>query len=81
MSTPTGNFRHRVHTKLFGKQLLVLQMEYEGDVMQYDGGYCEVKHQSWWVDAKPEWVMEHGLEIAFPPSKYADVVECPEEAL
>ena len=54
----TGNKRYRVKTRFMRKPLVVLQIEVEGFVPEYDGGRSvrgEVRR--WYVDAKPEDVM------------------------
>ena len=54
----TGKQRHRIHTRLFRAPLLVLQEEWEGYVPEYYGGVVDGSIQRYWLDAKPEHVME-----------------------
>ena len=54
----TGRKRYRVHITGFfkRKQMLVLQYEVEGFVVEYTGGpSVDGSLKTWWVDAKPEW--------------------------
>lgn len=55
----TGRTRHRVHTLGFfhKKQVLVLQHEVEGFVPEYIGGMVDGDIKTWWVDSKPEWIL------------------------
>jgi hypothetical protein len=54
----TGRRRHRVEQRMFRKPLVVLQLEVEGYVPQFNGGpMVDGKFKRWWVDAKPEDVM------------------------
>ena len=54
----TGRQRHRIHTRLFRKPLLVLQEEWEGFIPEYCGGIVDGNFQRYWLDAKPEDVLE-----------------------
>ena len=60
---PTGRTRHRVgHIGGFlclgRKQVLILQYELRGYVITNIGGMIDGETQTWWTDAKPEWVMQ-----------------------
>jgi len=54
----TGKWRHRVEQRMFRSPLLVLQLEVEGFVPKYIGGMVDGNIERWWVDAKPEDVMQ-----------------------
>lgn len=54
----TGRQRHRIHTRLFRKPLLVLQEEWEGYVPECYGGVIAGEIRRYWKDAIPEHMME-----------------------
>ena len=54
----TGRTRHRVHSRKFKRDLLVLQLEVEGLVPDHCGGMVDVSFKKWWVDARTEWITE-----------------------
>lgn len=58
----TGRTRHRVDTtrNWFGRstQRLVMQHEVRGFVPEYSGGRVDGSTRQWWVDSKPEWLMQ-----------------------
>lgn len=60
---PTGRTRHRVahiggFLGFFRKQVLILQYELTGYVITNVGGFVDGSTETWWVDARPEWVMQ-----------------------
>jgi hypothetical protein len=60
----TKRQRHRVLSRWFRADVLVLQYEVEGFVPEYTGGASvEGSVQKWWVDARPEWLL--GLKEKF----------------
>ena len=49
--------------RIFKPPLLILQVQVEGYVPEYTGGpMVEGQIRQWWVDAKPEWLLEDKLE-------------------
>ena len=55
----TGKKRFRVLRRLFRPDLLVLQVEVEGFVPEYNGGGpVGGSYRTWWIDARPEWMLE-----------------------
>lgn len=54
----TGKWRHRIEQRMFRKPLLVLQIEVEGFVPKHIGGMVDGNTERWWVDARPEHLME-----------------------
>lgn len=56
----TGRQRYRIHIerKWFKtKQYMVLQLEVRGFVPEYLGNSVGGEYKTYWVDAKPEWMM------------------------
>ena len=60
----TGRVRYRVETdrSWFGlggkRQRVVVQHEVMGFVPEYLGGSISGEFRRWWVDSKPEWLMQ-----------------------
>jgi len=54
----TGNKRYRVEQRFLRKPLVVLQIEIEGFVPEFDPQSIQGKIRRWYVDARPEDVME-----------------------
>ena len=50
----TGRQRHRAHRIFGGKQVCVLQFEYEYTSSSYAGGHINTEHLTDWFDARPE---------------------------
>jgi len=57
----TGRRRHRVQKLGWfrPKYVLVLQYELKGFVPEYYGGQVDGSIKCWWVDARPEWELQH----------------------
>lgn len=58
----TGRSRFRVLKRWFKPDLLVLQVEMEGFIPEYSQPSIEGGIRTYWVDAKPEWLMEQVKE-------------------
>ena len=82
MTHLTGRYHHRTQRRLFGKPLLILQVEEYGDKYYMDDGKC-VKYKGYtWRDAtsedmentvvKWECVTEKPVDKG-PPRKYKDI--------
>lgn len=54
----TGEWRFRVHSPLFGKQIVVLQVEVNTTHWSNSGGMVESEDIKIWRDATPEEAME-----------------------
>ena len=53
----SGNKRYRVERRLFGRDLVVLQLEWEGTQTYSDGGGIQIEPVTVWRDARPEDIM------------------------
>lgn len=58
MGKLTGNKRFRAVSGLFGKKMLVLQVEVTGLVDYVMGGHIECEVETWWRDAQTEDLLE-----------------------
>lgn len=63
-ATLTGKTRHRVQKIGFWnpKQVLIMQHEVRGFKPEFTGGSVGGHYTTWWVDSKPEWIMEGASE-------------------
>lgn len=54
----TGKRRFRLHKRFLRESLVVVQVQWEGTVMENDCGVIDSHIGTWWRDARPEDVME-----------------------
>ena len=57
----TGRTRYRILSRKFRRDLLVLQVEFEGFVVANCGADVDVTNKRYWVDAKVEWITERDM--------------------
>jgi hypothetical protein len=54
----TGNIRYRVLKRFLRAPILVLQVQFTGNVPSCHGGVIDVNKSAWWMDCRPEWQMQ-----------------------
>lgn len=60
MSKFTGKFRYRIKTRFLRHPLLILQLQVQGAVVtDYSGRSIQTATQTWWIDARPEFLLEN----------------------